>query len=61
MSPRIYVERLKNPVTDTWSRLLRAPQRTVTSACVIRIKTSGQPFGNQFVEIGSPEKAEEIV
>jgi hypothetical protein len=60
MSPRIYVERLTSSVMDMWSRLLRAPERTVTSACVIKIKTSGQPLGNQFVEIGLSEKAEEI-
>ena len=61
MSPRIYVESLRRSADDTWYRLPCAPQRTVTSTCVIRVKTSGQPFGYQFVEIGLVEKAEEIM
>jgi len=37
-------------------RLLCAPHGTVTSACVIRSKITGQPFGYRFVETGSADE-----
>lgn len=61
MSPRIYVESLRRSATDTWCRLLCAPQHRCTSICEIRSKISGQPFGYGFVEMGSAEKAEELM
>ncbi len=50
MRPRIYGERLR-----------RAPQRMVTSTCVIGVKTIGQPFSYQYGEGGPAEKAKEII
>lgn len=45
MSPRIYVEGLTSSTTDTRMSLLCASYRSVTSACVIKSKIIGQPFG----------------
>jgi RNA recognition motif-containing protein len=42
-------------------RLLCAPHGTVTSACVIRSKISGQLFGYGFVEMGSAEEAGKVI
>jgi RNA recognition motif-containing protein len=61
MSPRIYVGGLPCSPTDTRLRLLCAPHGTVTSACVIRSKISGQLFGYGFVEMGSAEEAGEVI
>jgi len=61
MSPRIYVGGLPSSATDTRLRLLCAPHGTVKSACVIRSKITGQPFGYGFVEIGSAEEAAEVI
>ena len=61
MSPRIYVGGLTSSATDTRLRLLCAPHGTVTSACVIRSKITGRPFGYGFVEMGSGEEAGEVI
>lgn len=61
MSPKIYVGGLPSSATDTRLRLLCAPHGTVTSACVIRSKITGQPFGYGFVEMSSAEEAGEVI
>ena len=47
--------------TDTRLRELCAPYGTVTSACVIRSKITGQPFGYGFVEMSTVEEAEKVI
>ena len=61
MNLRIYVGGLASSATDTRLRELCAPYGTVTSACVIRSKITGQPFGYGFVEMSSGEEAEEVI
>ena len=61
MNLRIYVGGLASSATDTRLRELCAPYGTVTSACVIRSKITGQPFGYGFVEMSSAEEAGEVI
>ena len=61
MSPRIYAGGLTSSATDTRSGLLCAPHGTITSACVIKSKIIGQPFGYGCVEMGSTEEAKEVI
>lgn len=57
MSPRIYVGGLTSSATETRLRVLCVPHGTGTLACMIRSKTTGQPFGYGFVEMGSAKEA----
>jgi RNA recognition motif-containing protein len=41
--------------------LLCAPHGSVKSACVIRSKITGLPFGYGFVEMGSGEEARAVI
>ena len=61
MSPRIYVGGLSSSATDSQLHLLCAPHGSVKSACVIRSKLTGLPFGWGFVEMSSGAEAREVI
>ncbi len=61
MSPRIYLGGLSRSATDLQLQLLCAPHGSVKSACVIRNKITGLPFGYGFVEMGSGEEARGVI
>ena len=61
MNPRIYVGGLATSITDMRLRELCTPYGTVTSACLVRSKITGQPFGYGFVEMKSREEAKGVI